>query len=224
MGSFELLGRHRSWSDLRGNGRRALARRATPKGHSSRCRMLASTPKSRDRRADASPRHRSRESRRLDEPLWAPKGASKAQSNAAISPSNSLLVEKLRRCSEELDALTTSRVLLRGALTRVRAVSWLKRADRRGAARTGHPLFEPHLERRAHSPAPKSSLAAWALCVGSRASSSTPPSSQVPKNKGVRRIRWRARQEFSAVENYGGRRSSQPIPLLEPKNPHGLTR
>lgn len=60
-----------------------------------------------------------------------------------------------------------------GALTCMRAVSWLRRAVRRGAARAGLPHVEPHLERRAHSRAPKSSSAAWASCEGSERSLSS---------------------------------------------------
>lgn len=51
--------------------------------------------------------------------------------------------EEARSCSEEPDELSTSCAPLRGALARLRAVSRLRRASRRGAARTGHPPVSP---------------------------------------------------------------------------------
>jgi len=62
----------------------------------------------------------------------------------------------------------------------MRATCRLRRTGRQGAARAGLPQFELHLERRAHSRAPKSSSAAWASCEGSEIPL---PSSALPRSR-----------------------------------------
>lgn len=200
MSSEELLGRHRSRSDLRGRGivlwLAGCSRGGTRRPVGFRLRL---------QRAEASiptrARHRSRESRCLDRTSPSPEGRVASAIECCVlseqPPPRAKAPSMLRRARRALDE---PRAAPRGFDAHTGRLTAHKRADRRGAARTGHPLFEPHLERRAHSPAPKSSLAAWALGMSSRAASPISPSSQAPKNEGVRRIRWRARSEFSAVE------------------------